>query len=91
MTSQPPSGQRCYRFGGECERRQGKADRDRPRRLRASRLPETTLADVAAAGGGLADVAVADKYGKFDPGDDARPPDRMRNRLTCAFGIITGR
>jgi hypothetical protein len=51
---------------------------------------KTTLADVAAAGGVLADVAVADKYGKFDPGDDARRPDRMRNRLTCAFGISMG-
>jgi hypothetical protein len=39
---------------------------------------KTTLADVAAAGGVLADVAVADKYGKFDPAT-------MRDALTeCA-------
>jgi hypothetical protein len=36
-------------------------------------------------------VAAPDNHGKFDPRDDARRPDRMRNRLTRVFGIITGR
>jgi AcrR family transcriptional regulator len=36
-------------------------------------------------------VAAPDKHGKFEPRDDAQRPDRMRDRLKRAFGIITGR
>jgi hypothetical protein len=36
-------------------------------------------------------VTAPDKHGKFDPREDARRPDRMRDRLTRTFGIITGR
>ena len=36
-------------------------------------------------------VAAPDKRGRFDPLDDARRPDRMRDRLTRAFRVITGR
>jgi AcrR family transcriptional regulator len=36
-------------------------------------------------------VAAPDRHGRFDPHDDARRPDRMRDRLTRAFRHITGR
>ena len=36
-------------------------------------------------------VAAPDRHGRFDPDDDARRPDRMRERLTRAFRHITGR
>ena len=36
-------------------------------------------------------VAAPDKHGRFDPRDDARNPDRMRDRLQRAFRHITGR
>jgi AcrR family transcriptional regulator len=36
-------------------------------------------------------LAAPDKHGRFDPRDDARNPDRMRDRFQRAFRHITGR